>query len=655
MSCWKKINTAPASSSADLMSIMDEELAHKMQSEEESKYNRAFRTGGSKEAPHKTKEEKVAEGEGEGEELTDEEIARRLQAEEDGLANAPKEGDEKAGEGEELTDEELARRLQAEEDDLAYALRLQAEWERADPDFAEALALDNAWQRHYTPSKAISSAEAGWYDDYGNGEEDDDEEEYYEEDYADLDGNEGDEDSVVYTASGARPVVLSAAQAARVPAYATKHDAIVNGRKNAEDAAAFVDANFGGDGLLPNRAYNALREHSKRAAATRVRVKEAKSDPARRDMVLDTEARLTLQSLLNTGVIADLSGTLSSGKEANVYHAYSGEPEQAREALAGASGGRRMAASISPEYALKVFKTVKEFHNRAVYLGDEALGGVGSGQHSHRVIRLWAQKELRNLIRLRRAGVPCPLPLGLFGTAVLAMEFLGREGRAAPMLRDVGALRGGRWGRIYAETVRIMRAMYQRARLVHADLSEYNLLYHEGRVWVIDVAQSVPYDHRNATVFLRRDCQTITAFFRKKAGAVGGVLTLRELFEYVTDPTIPQDEEGARLNALLQRAAARGPGLSDEVRSEEAVFMDAYIPPSLNEVVSSEALDELADPGDDPVASSHLALHGLHPGDLGGNHYDDDGNDDDDDGGDYNVIPEKYHDDDDGDSDDDDN
>lgn len=650
MSCWKKINTAPASSSTDLMSIMDEEIAHKMQSEEESKYNKMFKTGRVKETAPK-KEEKVIEEE----ELTDEELARRLQAEEDGLVEGSKKtGEEKAPgvEEEELTDEELARRLQAEEDDLAYALRLQAEWERADPDFAEALALDNAWQRHYTPSKAISSAEAGEAadEDYGD-------EEYYEEDYADLDGNEGDEDSVVYTASGARPVVLSAAQAARVPAYATKHDAIVNGRKNAEDAAAFVDANFGGDGLLPNRAYNALREHSKRAAATRVRVKEAKSDPARRDMVLDTEARLTLQSLLNTGVIADLSGTLSSGKEANVYHAYSGEPEQARCALAGASGGRRMAASISPEYALKVFKTVKEFHNRAVYLGEEALGGAGSGQHSHRVIRQWAQKELRNLIRLRRVGVPCPLPLGLFGSAVLAMEFLGREGRPAPMLRDVGALRAGKWGRIYAETVRIMRSMYQRARLVHADLSEYNLLYHEGRVWVIDVAQSVPYDHRNATVFLRRDCQTITTFFRKKAagGLVAGVLTLRELFEYVTDPAIPQDEEGARLNALLQRAAARGPALSEEVKSEEAVFMDAYIPPSLNEVVSSEALDELADPGDDPVASSHLALHGLHKDDLGkgngNNNNNDDDDNDDDDGGDYNVMPEKYHDDD-GDGDD---
>lgn len=619
MSCWKKINTATTTTSTDLMSIMDEEIAHKMQAEEEQQYNQLFKPGGEQsKAPKKD------------EELTDEELARILQAEEDAQAKAPEPPKEEKEE--ELTDEELARRLQAEEDDLAYAMRLQAEWGSADPQLADAIALDNARMKHYTPSKAISSAEAGWYDN-----EDDEygDEEYYEEDYIDIDSNEGDEDSVVYTANGVRPVVLSAAQAARVPEYATKHDPVVNGRKNAEDAAAFVNANFGGDGLLPNRAYNALREHSKRAAATRVRVKEAKSDPARRDMVLDTETRLTLQSLLNTGVIADLSGTLSSGKEANVYHAYSGNPEEARQALVGASGGRRMAASISPEYALKVFKTVKEFHNRAVYLGDEALNGAGSGQHSHKVIRLWAQKELRNLIRLRRMGIPCPRPLGLFGSAVLAMEFLGKDGRPAPMLRDLGALRGGKWARIYTETVRVMRAMYQRARLVHADLSEYNLLYHDSRVWVIDVAQSVPYDHRNATVFLRRDCQTITAFFRRKSSdLVPGVLTVRELFDYVTDPSISQSEEGSKLNSLLQRAAARGPVLSDEIKSEEAIFMDSYIPPSLNDVVSDEALEELAMPGDDPVCSSHLPMHGLHPSDL-------DGSDDDD----YNVEPEKYYDD----------
>ena len=35
-----------------------------------------------------------------------------------------------------------------------------------------------------------------------------------------------------------------------------------------------------------------------------------------------------------------------------------------------------------------------------------------------------------------------------------------------------------------------MRTMFQVCRLVHADLSEYNILYFEGRLAIIDVSQA---------------------------------------------------------------------------------------------------------------------------------------------------------------------
>ena len=37
--------------------------------------------------------------------------------------------------------------------------------------------------------------------------------------------------------------------------------------------------------------------------------------------------------------------------------------------------------------------------------------------------------------------------------------------------------------------------MYNKCHLVHADFSEYNLLYQKGIVYVIDVSQSVEHDH----------------------------------------------------------------------------------------------------------------------------------------------------------------
>jgi RIO kinase 1 len=62
--------------------------------------------------------------------------------------------------------------------------------------------------------------------------------------------------------------------------------------------------------------------------------------------------------------------------------------------------------------------------------------------------------------------------------------------------------------------VRIVRRLYQCCRLVHADLSEYNILVHEGKLVIIDVSQSVDLDHPKALDFLREDCAHINDFFR---------------------------------------------------------------------------------------------------------------------------------------------
>ena len=49
------------------------------------------------------------------------------------------------------------------------------------------------------------------------------------------------------------------------------------------------------------------------------------------------------------------------------------------------------------------------------------------------MVQTWAEKEMRNLTRLVRAGVPCPQPV-LLRSNVLVMGFIGEQGRAAPKL-----------------------------------------------------------------------------------------------------------------------------------------------------------------------------------------------------------------------------
>ena len=142
------------------------------------------------------------------------------------------------------------------------------------------------------------------------------------------------------------------------------------------------------------------------------------------------------------------------------------------------------------------------FKDRDRYVSGEFRFRNGYAKSNPRkMVKLWAEKETRNLRRLNAAGLPCPNPL-LLRLHVLVMDFLGKDGVAAPRLKDAG-LAGGRLATAYGEVVRLMRQMFTRCRLVHADLSEYNMLYWQGHVVLIDVSQSVETDHPRALEFLR--------------------------------------------------------------------------------------------------------------------------------------------------------
>ena len=55
-----------------------------------------------------------------------------------------------------------------------------------------------------------------------------------------------------------------------------------------------------------------------------------------------------------------------------------------------------------------------------------------------------------------------------------------------------------------------MRVMYEKCKLVHADLSAYNMLWHNNMLYFIDVAQGVDTMHPHAMEFLLRDCHNVS-------------------------------------------------------------------------------------------------------------------------------------------------
>lgn len=200
------------------------------------------------------------------------------------------------------------------------------------------------------------------------------------------------------------------------------------------------------------------------------------------------------------------------------------------------------------------------------------------------MVKTWAEKEMRNLIRLNTAGIPCPEPI-LLRSHVLVMGFIGKDDMPAPLLKNI-QLSESKARELYLQVIQYMRRMYQDARLVHADLSEFNMLYSGGDVYIIDVSQSVEHDHPHALEFLRKDCTNVNDFFLKRGVAV---MTVRELFEFVTDPSITQENMDAYLSKAMEIASQR----TKEERSsqdhvDEEVFKRAYIPRTLNEVKNYE-------------------------------------------------------------------
>jgi RIO kinase 1 len=253
---------------------------------------------------------------------------------------------------------------------------------------------------------------------------------------------------------------------------------------------------------------------------------------------MDPRTRLILFKLLSNGFLTGIDGCLSTGKEANVYYAQ------------GANGR---------EYAVKIFKTsILVFKDRDKYVnGEHRFQNGYCKSNPRKMVKVWAEKEMRNLKRMHTIGIPCPEPL-LLKSHVLIMRFLGNDGWCAPRLKDVD-LSVEELVRCYATICIDMRRMYQECNLVHGDLSEYNILWYEGRPVIIDVSQSVDHQHPLSTEFLRKDCGNITDFFRKQCL---NVLSLYRLYQFITLPSrmlltfstrqIPEPEDPVDAPALVE-------------------------------------------------------------------------------------------------------
>ncbi|KAH8353554.1 hypothetical protein KR084_011758 [Drosophila pseudotakahashii] len=311
----------------------------------------------------------------------------------------------------------------------------------------------------------------------------------------------------------------------------TKHDPQLCAVRNAQRVMSFPPEFPTGDAAgfdmkLSNKVFNQLRAHSRRGRS------DKHEKVATAEMGLDAGTRLLLYKLINNQVLEQINGIISTGKEAVILHANSDSNYMGSNEHGHQSGVLVPAHLLPRECAIKIFKTtLNEFKQRDRYIKDDYRFKDRFSKQNHRVIiNMWAEKEMHNLMRMQAIGLNVP-DVVVLKKHVLVMRFIGDNHNAAPKLKDA-RLSAAELSCAYEEIVAAMHKLYNEAKLVHADMSEYNILWFEGKCWFIDVAQSVEPKHPSALEFLMRDCGNIVNFFERRG--LPNIYTKEQLFEFIT-------------------------------------------------------------------------------------------------------------------------
>jgi RIO kinase 1 len=207
---------------------------------------------------------------------------------------------------------------------------------------------------------------------------------------------------------------------------------------------------------------------------------------------------------LSEGLITSVIRPLKSGKEASVHLCRGDRALTGHDLL-----------------ALKVYhpRERRDFHNHRVYgdgyviLDDRVRRAVRNKSRFGRQAEgeIWLGREWETLTALHRAGCDVPEPVAQ-GSGAILMEYIGDPEEPAPQVRHVRFDR--REGTRVLARVLWNVELALRHNVIHADLSPFNVLYHRGRVVVIDLPQAVDARfNRSAYDLLARDVTTLCRYF----------------------------------------------------------------------------------------------------------------------------------------------
>jgi RIO kinase 2 len=195
---------------------------------------------------------------------------------------------------------------------------------------------------------------------------------------------------------------------------------------------------------------------------------------------------LAINALVKAGVLEAFGKSLGVGKEADVFDAINPK-------------GERIAVKFHRLGRISFRQTQR----KRGYVKEHAGWLFQS--------RLAAEKEFEALKIVYPKGVAVPEPISQ-NRHVIVMGMI--EGVELAKLRRIPKLT-----RILKEVLRNVRRTYLKGGIIHADLSEYNIIIKPNlHILIIDWPQYVRREHPNAQELLKRDIQNILQYFERKQG-----------------------------------------------------------------------------------------------------------------------------------------
>jgi len=220
----------------------------------------------------------------------------------------------------------------------------------------------------------------------------------------------------------------------------------------------------------------------------------------------------SLTDFYEQDLITDVLRVVKSGKEATVY-CCTADPKTELVYAAAKIYRPRMFRSLKNDVVYRDGRTQRDLDGNVTRNARHQRNAFRSERGRAAQVSSWIDFEFQTHMLLFEAGADVPKPLAHVGNAVL-MEYIGAEGDPAPLLCDIRLAR--------EEAQPLFECVLHNIELclahnrIHGDLSEYNILYWQGKVLLIDFAQAVdPRQNTDVFSLLARDIARVCHYFAR--------------------------------------------------------------------------------------------------------------------------------------------